>query len=311
MIYITVAENIDEALPNKFRTQNKLLKCIIYYFRNFFRMITEEKIDNKRIYILPNLNNKYLEKIIKLIKVKCINIVVLSEKLTDNFEFINELEKNEVKILNGKWLYNYIQDKIINYILEYKGEKIYNQEISILTNNINEINLYNIKKMARKVKVLNIVTSKEGLLKKIEKDLYEKEGINLNINNNYKRSLLKSDIIINLDLDVTEFNNYMLPKKACIINLNNNIKIYSKIFEGINIFNCEISIPKRFIKNILKLKDFNPTILYESFIYKRTSIENIIKEINEDKIRILSIIGQNGRIRKREIKSLNKFLNRA
>lgn len=308
MIYITVAENIDEAIPEKYKEKNNFIKSIIYFFRNICGVILEKNIDNRKLYILPNMNKKYIEKIKKIIKVKCVNNVVLSEKLRNDKEFVDNINKENIKILNGNWIYKYIEEKIIDYIVNLKNEKIYTQEVSIMINDFNEINIENIKNIARKVKVLNIVTTKENMLKKIEKNIYDEDGIILNINNNYKKSLIKSDIIINEDFEIEEFNNYELPKKACIINIEKQVNIYSKYFEGINILSFDINLPKRFMKRISELKDFNSLIMYESFIYKRTSVKNIKKEIEEDKIRILNVYGQKGIIRKVEFKGLNKSL---
>lgn len=306
MIYITVAENIDEAIPEKYKEKSNFFKSVVYYFRNMFGIILEKNIDNKKLYIIPNMNKKYIDKIKKIIKIRCVNTIILSERLKNDKEFVCSIKEENVKILDGSWIYKYIEEKIIDYIINLKNEKMYTQEVSIMINNFDEINIENIKNIARKVKVLNIITTKENMLKKIEKNIYEEDGIILNVNNNYKKSLIKSDIIINEDFEKEEFNNYDLPKKACIINIKKQINIYSKYFEGINVLAFDISLPKRFIKKVSELKDFNSLIMYESFIYKRTSINNIKKEIEEDKIRILNVYGQNGVIRKTEFKGLNK-----
>ena len=306
MIYITVAKNIDEAIPEKFKYKSNFSKSIIYFFRDLFKIILEKNIENKKMYILPNLNKKYIEKIRKIIKIRCVNTVVLSETLRNNKEFFNNIKEENVKILDGKWIYRYIEEKLLDYIMNLKNEKLYTQEVSILVNNFNEINIENIKNIAKKVKVLNIVTKKEKMLRKIERNIYEEDGIILNISNNYKRSLSKSDIIINEDFEIEEFNNYELPKKACIINVEKQINIYSKYFEGINILSFDINIPKRYIKIVDELRDFNSLIMYESLIYKRTSIKNIKEEIEKDKIRVLNLYGQKGRIRNMEFKALNR-----
>lgn len=269
-------------------------------------MILENDIYNKKLYIIPKLNEKYLKKINKLIKINCVNNVVLSKNLIENNSLRRILKENNINIIDGKWLCKYMREKVINYIVNNKEENIYNQELSILVNDINESVIYNIKNLAKKVKILNIITKNEGYFKKIEKKIYEEDGIILNITNNYKKSLIKSDIILNIDFSNEEFSNYALPKKACIINIEKNMKIYSKTFDGINIVSFDISLPKRFIKQINKLKEFSPLAIYESFIYKRTSIKNIEKEINEDKIKILNVYGQNGIIRKSEFKGLRK-----
>ncbi len=307
MIYVSLAENIDEAIPDKYKEKSKLLKKIIYFFRRKLFLILEKNIEDRKLYVLPNLNKKYIKKLNKIIKVRCVNTVVLSETLRKNNEFIEKISINDINILNGNWIYKYIEENILEAIVNLKNEKMYMQEVSILVNNLKEIDIDNIKNIAKKVRVLNIITAKAGMLKKVEKNIYEEEGILINVNNNYKKSLIKSDIIINEDFSLEELNNYNLPKKACIVNIGKNIKILSKCFEGINVLSFDINIPKRFIKSAMELKDFKSSILYESFIYKRTSIRNIRKEIENDKIRILNLYGQSGMIRKSEYKGLKNM----
>ncbi|MCI8276383.1 MAG: hypothetical protein HFJ46_00320 [Clostridia bacterium] len=307
MIYVSLAENIDEAIPDKYKEKSKLLKKIIYFFRRKLFLILEKNIEDRKLYVLPNLNKKYIKKLNKIIKVRCVNTVVLSETLRKNNEFIEKISINDINILNGNWIYKYIEENILEAIVNLKNEKMYMQEVSILVNNLKEIDIDNIKNIAKKVRVLNIITAKAGMLKKVEKNIYEEEGILINVNNNYKKSLIKSDIIINEDFSLEELNNYNLPKKACIVNIGKNIKILSKCFEGINVLSFDINIPKRFIKSAMELKDFKSSILYESFIYKRTSIRNIRKEIENDKIMILNLYGQSGMIRKSEYKGLKNM----
>lgn len=307
MIYVSLAENIDEAIPDKYKEKSKLLKKIIYFFRRKLFLILEKNIEDRKLYVLPNLNKKYIKKLNKIIKVRCVNTVVLSETLRKNNEFIEKISINDINILNGNWIYKYIEENILEAIVNLKNEKMYMQEVSILVNNLKEIDIDNIKNIAKKVRVLNIITAKAGMLKKVEKNIYEEEGILINVNNNYKKSLIKSDIIINEDFSLEELNNYNLPKKACIVNIGKNIKILSKCFEGINVLSFDINIPKRFIKSAMELKNFKSSILYESFIYKRTSIRNIRKEIENDKIRILNLYGQSGMIRKSEYKGLKNM----
>ena len=144
------------------------------------------------------------------------------------------------------------------------------------------------------------------MFRNIEKELYSEYGIILNMNNNYKRSLTKSDIIINFDFTEEELIRYNLPKNACIINLERKIELDSKKFEGISTNFYEITMPSRYIKSLIILKGFNTENLYESFIYKNTSPENIKNEILKDKVNIISLIGKNGIIRKKEFQNISK-----
>ena len=78
--------------------------------------------------------------------------------------------------------------------------------MTFLTNGISDTIVENIKDISGKVKILNIITEDEKKFRKIEKELYEEKGIILNMNNNYKKSLIKSDIIFNFDFSEEEIN---------------------------------------------------------------------------------------------------------
>ena len=62
----------------------------------------------------------------------------------------------------------------------------------------------------------------------------------------------------------------------------------------------------KYVRESIYLKDFDSTIFYESLIYKKTSPENIIKQIKSDKVNINFLNGKNGRIRKNEYLKLSK-----
>ena len=124
-----------------------------------------------------------------------------------------------------------------------------------------------------------------------------------------KKNYSPDEIIINFDFSEEEFNKYTLPKKSCILTKNKKVKILSKSFEGVYIIDYEISFPRKYLRYLINFKDFNNVILYESFIKKRTIRKNIIKEIEEDDLNILALIGQNGKIKRAEINNLSKNKN--
>ena len=307
-------------------SNNRITK-IKYYFNNIMNYLLkkdvvdiwkewkgnfkEKKVDDKKIIILPNLKQNSLKKLERYLKINCTKTVCISEKLMKNTEFKNYLNGQGIKILNGIWLYKHLIIKIIEYIVNIKNEKIENQEISILVNDLDEIIVENINEISSKIKLLNIITDNENRFKKLEKNIYEEKGILLNINNNYKKGLLKSDIIINIDFDDEKINKYIFPKIACLINLEKDINIKQKGFEGVFINFYEIFMPEKYIKILSNFKDFNFPILYESFIYKRTCSANIKKEIENDDVKIKNLIGKNGIIRKKELLDLteNKINN--
>lgn len=309
MIYINISDRVENSIPENFSRFPKFIKNIIYKIRKKLGILYIKIYQDKTLITISSINNNTLKRIEKYIRVKCIKRVCLSDELLKDKNFISFLEGQDIKIVDGKWLFDYIVPTIISYVVDNKKETYQMQEISILTQDVNDILVDNIRMLANEVKILNIITTKEPKLKKIEQELYEEKGIMLNINNNYKKSLLKSDIILNIDFSEEEFNKYDLPKKACVIQKYENIKIISKGFEGVNVLGYEISLPRKYLKYLINFKDFNNILLYESFIYKKTSSQNIRKEIAEDSLHILSLIGKNGKIRKSEFKNLSKNKN--
>lgn len=293
MIYIRLADNdiVHKSIKNKF-------------FKRFSKLRLDE-FDGKKLLEIRDLSNKTLNKISKYLKSNCINKVCLSDNLLNNNVFLDFIKKENIAYFNGKWLFKHMMINCAEYICNCKKEKLEYQEISILSNDINWNLVYNIKKIAEKARIVNIVTNYENKFRKLEKELYE-EGIILNVNNNYKKSLAKSDIIFNFDFFEEELNKYVLPKKSCIINFENEVLNLPKSFEGINSNFFEINMPRKYLDKLLFFKGFNTSILCESFIYKNTMPYNIFKQINDDNITITFLEGKNGKIRKTEYLKLSK-----
>lgn len=309
MIYINYAETIKDSISEDMFKMPRILRNIIYKIRRFLGVLYIKTYDEKILITISSFNKNTLKRLEKYIKTRSVKRVCLSNNLISNIEFLKFINGQEVEIFDGSWIFDYINLKLIKYIAELKKEDLKSQEITIMINKISDNIVDLIKELSDKIKLLNIVTNKENMLRKVEEELKVEKGIALNINNNYRKSLLKSDIIINFDFSEEEFNKYTLPKKSCILSKNKKIKILSKSFEGVYIVDYDISFPRKYLRYLINFKDFNNVILYESFIKKRTIRKNIIKEIEEDDINILTLIGQNGKIRKAEINNLSKNKN--
>lgn len=306
MIYIDIEESKQIEVKQNFF--EKIFEKISNKIRSKSTKIVEEKIEDKILIKLPNIENKTLNKLSKYIKQHCVCRMCISDSLLQNSVFMEYIKNENVKIFDGKWLFRILAIDTVKYIVDNKKEKIEYQEVSILSNKIDDIVVFTIRNLAEKVKIVNILTKDAHKFRKIEKELYEEKGIIINMNNNYKKSLIKSDIILNFDFSEEEVNKYNLPKKACIINFDNYVNINSKIFDGINIKFYEISIPKKYFNYLLYFKNFNSSNLYESLIYKNTNPVNIVKEIQTDDISITFLMGKNGKIRKNEYLKMSKKL---
>lgn len=296
-------------LENEIGKENKKIKFItnrVFKIKNKLLKLKEEKIENGNLLVLPNLEKYTLEKLSKFLKIKCITKVCISENLIKNEDFINFLKQENIEFFDGKWLLKHMSTDVVEYICNLKKENLNYQEISILSNDIDRIIKQIIFDLASQIRVLNLITKNENKFKKIEKELYNENGIVLNINNNYKKSLSRSDIILNFNFSEEELNKYNINSKACIINFQDLIDIKTKTFLGLNVNFFDIILPRKYTINSNHLKEFNSTILYESYIYKKTSPENIKKEIKNDKVIIEFLNGKNGRIRKNEYIKLSK-----
>lgn len=213
IVYIEKAKNMDEVLAKWQKRLPLLIKKRIAKSKVYFEK-QEENVESK-VFLLDKLTDKDLEKIGQNLK----NTVVTNEY--KNIVISNELKKNAIimdklqglNILNGRWLFNYLIFDVINYILSKKNKEIEKAEISILVNKTTDNNIQNILNIAQNAKILNIVTENIAIFKQIEEKLYEEQGIMIRVTNNKKRSLLKSDIIINLDFSEEELAKYYLPSK--------------------------------------------------------------------------------------------------
>lgn len=124
----------------------------------------------------------------------------------------------------------------------------------------------------------------------------------ITISNNKRKSLYKSDIIINIDFVEEDINKFILNKKAIIINIEDKVKIRSKSFYGININYYNIQFNDEINNKYLDNKMFSKEIFYESSLYKKGNIYDIYSRIKKDNVKICNLIGNNGIINETEFK---------
>lgn len=245
----------------------------------------EETIDEKKIKILT-------KKIIKILdKTNCRTIIV-SKYLKENKEFLENLKNKDLNIIDGKWLFLILSEKVLDYVARKKDLKKEETNVSILVNNnFNDYVLENIKEIIKQYKTVNIVTKQIDKFKKIEKQIMQEEGINILITNNKKKSLVRSNIILNVDFDTDLINKYNIPEEGIIINLQENVKITRKRFNGISINDYEIKYQNYDEYDYEKEKYYDRKDMYEAMIYKKQPYECIKRKIDRDKVEIVKLIG--------------------
>jgi len=307
MVYIKLEEDMDKFFIKNF---SGIFKKILFVFYKKIGKIKVQKINNIEYILLPECNDKVLKKLNKISKVKCWTNLCVSNNLMENERFKSFVAKNNFNLMDGKWLFKNIVSQIIEYIVNLKNEKIEVQEISILCNKLDETIVEQIKEISQKVKLFNILTDNIKKFQKIEEQIQEKNGIIINVSNNYKKVLNKSNIIINYDFDESQINKCFFSKNGYFINLAENINIENKEFHGRNIVSYDVYMPLKYIEYQKKMDGFDNNILYESFIYKRTSYHNIRKILQKDNLKIFYLKDSNQKIIKIiSPKTLDKIAN--
>lgn len=281
------------------------LQKLNLYIKKALNIIDIKETNGRNIYYLPisktNKVNTYRikrvsKKLVKLLENEGIHNIVISKYLNkDKFKIY--LYSQDVNILDGKYLFKCLIYYLLEYIFNIKEKQMEFGEVTLLINDFDSLSTELIIFIAKNIKRLNIVTNHIEKCKKIEKYLYDEFGIMLNVSNNKKSSLLKSELIVNIDFPEEILNKYKIYDKAIILNILEKVTVKSIRFNGINVSNYKIIIPEED-----KLNEFEDEIVYESLIYGYKELNTIMKKIDNDKVKIEALIGNNGFINENELK---------
>lgn len=312
VIYLKKVDDYDEVVNCKMKLP-LILKKIIFLYKNIFNITTKNSKDGFNIWILP-----FQEKISDSKLEKIINKQIKTNKITENtkmtvanslisMNITNILKKYNINYFNGNLIKKILLFKVLDYINNLQNEELNKRSITILVNENNELNNYVIKNIALNSKTTKVVSKKIYQFKILEEKLYNDYGVAIQFSNSYKKSLLKSEIIINLDFEEIEINEYDINNNAIIINTKNYLKVKSKLFNGMVVNSYRIKFLQElkdiFSRNNL-LHRYDNLILYESIInWKNTNYKEIAEK---DDIKIINLIGNNGIINKREFKIMSE-----
>lgn len=267
----------------------------------FKRLVGSITITEDKIAILPYKTLKRFKKVkmyfIRKVLEKLDVQVVLSKYLSKIDGLENSLNRANIKTIKGNKLINYLYVPIIKYICKIKNEEIYKQEITILAKKYSVLLEEQIVEIAKEVKRIQIVTTNIKQFENLEYKLNDIVGIPCQVTNNKRKSLLNSKNIINIDFDEETLNKYNINRNAIVINIANNIKINSKLFNGINVYDYQIKYDNVFDDSKYSL--FDKKALYESTLNNKNYTQSIEK-LKKDNVRIVNLVGKNGVINIRE-----------
>ena len=259
-------------------------------FAEFFHIV---KLENDTI-ILPILGTSLDEKTAYKLAIKTKTILdktnskklVLSKQVKQQEAYTNYLYSYNYEIVDGRWLFQMLLFDVLEYIikkLKIKEEEI---KIGILVNDISDLAIYAIEKLVTKYKYVKIVTNHINHFKNIEEKISEEQGIFINVGNNKRKILSKTNIILNLDFPTELINRYTIYNTAVIINFKGNVKITNKRFNGININDYEVNW-----KNNPHLEKFAAKDIYEATQYKNKPLEETFKQVKRDIVTIQCLKG--------------------
>lgn len=260
-------------------------------------LFSKLKIEQDNCKIYANLEKgKNIKKVVSKIAKAEINAVVLSKELKANKQLINKLNSANIRIFDGRWLEKYLTYEILEFILKQKNQKKEETELAITTNEITDSCIQIIKTLARQYKRVTVVTNHLNKLGKIEKELYDEYGVLILVSNNQKKSLAKTQLILNMDFNKEVLNKYKINENAVILNLEGDMIIYNKRFNGINVNNYEIEVGREEIIWRTNMDKFETKELLEASLYMKDTFDNIRAKIGKYKVLVQEIYGINGKI---------------
>ena len=315
IIYLKEANSYDDILKKEHKKTPVFLKHMVFIYKNIFNIITKKNVEDKEIWILPVKEKYSLKKLEKILKKKLQN--------KENIYLVsNELKASKICLIMDEQKIEYIKEERIKkvlifetlkYIVNIQEKEISDLDISVLVNNTTDINMYLLEELAKQVKTLKIVSLNMYKFKNLEEKLYNQYGIPIQFSNSYRKSLNKSKIIINLDFNEFKINEYEIFDKAIIINcISDNIKIKTRLFNGIIINSFEIKYDEEIIKGFNKIKiygNYLKIMIYASLI-ENENIYKIFEKLTTDEVSIVSLIGNNGNINKMEFNNIYKKLDK-
>ena len=276
----------------------KWLKFLIYKFLNYVGRI--RKNDNYLCLYAEKgdvINERMLQKILDIMNEKDIDTIVCADALQRNELFMKWVNNNNCNVLDGSWLMKFLMCDILEKIAYIKNIRIDSMEVSVFIKNFSDYHIEEIKVIAKRCKVLNIITDNVRKFEYVEKLLNEECGVMVNITGNIEKSSKRADVIFNFDFAKDELDKCNMKKNSIVVQMNREEYIRK---DGIVIRFFKLNLPIRYDEKFARFNHFNEEILYESIVYYKNSFKNIMAILRRDNVNIRYFIGNNGKISFRE-----------
>ena len=299
-------------IDNKENNSKDILKKISNYLFYKFSVIDVDN-EKKCIYINKKyINNKAYKKINRYLNKQGLDILDKNTLIAKNIQLKvrnnhkNDVFINEIKYLQKeKYLMKVMLYEILKYIekmvdADYRNESIYVTMISEKNKNV-------LLEIIDLFKNINIITTRIGYMRRLEKNILKNKDSIISISNNKRKALKRARLLINFDFNDNLLKEYNINRNCIIINLNNEKIRLNSNFQGCIIDSVQIDLKNQYEQYIKKCR-YNIEDLYGSYIQQYV-YKNAIKQSKEDDCQIVKLLGNSGVILNEEI--INNFINSA
>jgi hypothetical protein len=278
--------------------------------KKFLKPIKVEEVLQETLINVPEFHIKkskrYAKKVNKILNKRKVSNVVLCNKLQEYDDFKNALYENNKYIITGKRLFKALSLHILKDISSLMHISLEKLNIAIFVNEYSIENLDLIEYISQNVKNLIVISENTNRFSKLSESLYEKYGVTVKVTDNFKISMKRVNVILNIDFSLTDCKSINIPKDCIFISINEKIISLKNNFNGIIINGIDIALPKN-------IENLDSLTLCEAYIYNylRNICENE-KLFEKSQFSVNGYIGSKGKITGQDfervgnnIKSLN------
>ena len=299
-------------IDNKENNSKDILKKISNYLFYKFSVIDVDN-EKKCIYINKKyINNKAYKKINRYLNKQGLDILDKNTLIAKNIQLKvrnnhkNDVFINEIKYLQKeKYLMKVMLYEILKYIekmvdADYRNESIYVTMISEKNKNV-------LLEIIDLFKNINIITTRIGYMRRLEKNILKNKDSIISISNNKRKALKRARLLINFDFNDNLLKEFSINRNCIIINLNNERIRLNSNFQGCIIDSVQIDFKNQYEQYIKKCR-YSIEDLYCSYIQQYV-YNKAIKQSKENDCKIVKLLGNSGVILNEEI--INNFINSA
>lgn len=195
----------------------------------------------------------------------------------------------------------FLQEEVA-YILQCQERKKENADVYFLVNEYSREMKEILAYFAREYKVVHILSKNMKYYTRWIERLEQEDITNVIYSRNYRKSLAKADLVINVDFSNEELKKFKLNQNAVIIYLKEKNPELEQVFNGLFV----IGFCTNLVQENPMLSQFSPEEIYIAQLEEKLNLEEVWQKMKKDAVNVRYLQGINGRIDEKEYKSLLK-----